>query len=127
MQKLIWLLFICFIVSGCSSSSDETQQMSVTIFKIGKADSMLVSYDNHHILIDTGEDDEAAEILAYLHDNQITKLHTLIITHFDKDHVGGADKLVERIDIDTIYIPNYISDSKQTVQFMEAAAQKGWN
>ena len=125
LKKLLWLFSICFIVSGCSSSLNESQQMSVTIFKIGKANSILISYHDQHVLIDTGKDDDAAEILNYLQENQIAKLHALIITHFDKDHVGGADKIVEKIDIDNIYTANYISDSKQTVQFKKVMAEKG--
>ena len=117
---------MCLIVSGCSNPSDDSQQMSLTIFKIGKADSILISYYDQHVLIDTGEDDDAAEILDYFQANDIDKLHALVITHFDKDHVGGADKIVEKINIDNIYTANYISDSKQTMQFIEAMAEKGF-
>ena len=99
--------------------------MSLYFFKIGKADSILISYQDHHVLIDTGEDDDAEEILDYFQANNIDKLHALVITHFDKDHVGGADKIVEKIDIDNIYTANYISDSKQTMQFIEAMTEKG--
>ena len=98
------------IVSGCSSPSDDSQQMSLTIFKIGKADSILISYYDQHILNDTGEDADTEGILTYLQKNQIAKLHALIITQFDKNHVGGADKIVENIDIDNIYTANYISN-----------------
>ena len=51
--------------------------MSLTIFKIGKADSILISYADHHVLIDTGEDDDAAEISDYFQANDIDKLHAL--------------------------------------------------
>ena len=111
---------MCLIVSGCSSPSDDSQQMSLTIFKIGKADSILISYYDQHVLIDTGEDEDAEEILNYFQANDIDQLQALVITHFDKDHVGGADKIVEKIDIDSIYTANYISDSKQTMQFIES-------
>lgn len=116
---------MCLIVSGCSSPLDESQQMSLTIFKVGKADSILISYYDQYILIDTGEDDDAEEILNYFQAHNIEKLHALVITHFDKDHVGGADQIVEKLDIDSIYTANYISDSKQTMQFIEAMAEKG--
>lgn len=123
-MKKYLLLFFCFIFIGCTSPADESHQMSVIIFKIGKADSILISYHGHHVLIDTGQDEDAEEILTYLQKNRIAKLHALIITHFDKDHVGGADKIVENIDIDNIYTANYISNSKQTVQFKQAVAEK---
>lgn len=92
---------------------------------MGKADSILISYHGQHVLIDTGEDDDAAKILHYLQANHIDTLHALVITHFDKDHVGGADKIVEKIDINNIYTANYVRDSKQTVQFIDAMAEKG--
>ena len=99
--------------------------MSLTFFKTGKADSILISYHGQHVLIDTGEDDDATKILHYLQANHIDTLHALVITHFDKDHVGGADKIVEKIAIDNIYTANYVSDSKQTVQFIDAMAERG--
>ena len=43
--------------------------MSLTFFKIGKADSILISYQDQHVLIDAGEDDDAAKISNYFQTN----------------------------------------------------------
>ena len=48
-----------------------------------------------------------------------------MITHFDKDHVGGADKLIKAFPVGQILMPDYESDSKQTRQFFEAIDEYG--
>ncbi|WP_053583132.1 ComEC/Rec2 family competence protein [Lysinibacillus contaminans] len=105
-------------ITGCANS--EQADLEVKIFKIGKADSILVTVHDKHMLIDTGEDEDVVEVLSYLKDANITSLDTLIITHFDKDHVGGADHILKQLTVKQVLIPNYNSDSKQTVEFMEA-------
>ena len=49
----------------------------------------------------------------------------MIVTHYDKDHVGGADKILEDIDVKEVYMPVYNKDSKQYDQFAEALAASG--
>ena len=47
----------------------------------------------------------------------------MIITHFDKDHVGGADKILESVSVARVILPQYEKESKQYAQFMEALEQ----
>ena len=122
-MRLFILAVITLLLAGCSAK----EQLSVVAFKVGKADSFLVYAQGKHILIDTGEDDDGQKITDYLRHNNVKKLDVLIITHFDKDHVGGADYIIKQIQIDTIYTPNYYSDSKQTTEFWDAVATKNLN
>lgn len=117
-KVLALLAALLVLLSGCQQSEQES--FEVKIFKIGKADSILVTFQNKHMLIDTGEDEDIEEVLSYLEDANISSIDTLIITHFDKDHVGGADKVLKQMAVKQVLIPNYTSDSKQTVEFMEA-------
>ena len=111
------------LLTGCNQL--EQDNFEVKIFKIGKADSILVSAQDQHMLIDTGEDEDVAEVLSYLEDADISSLDTLIITHFDKDHVGGADKILKQVTVKQVLMPNYTSDSKQTTEFLEALEETG--
>ena len=55
----------------------------------------------------------------------IERLDLLIITHFDKDHVGGADKILENIEVARVLEPDYDKDSKQYRQYCEALEEQG--
>lgn len=122
-KVLASLAVLLGLLTGCNQS--EQVNFEVKIFKIGKADSILVSVYDKHLLIDTGEDEDIGEVLSYLEDANITSLDTLIITHFDKDHVGGADKILKQLTVKHVLMPNYNSNSKQTVEFMEAIEETG--
>lgn len=50
----------------------------------------------------------------------ISNVDTLIITHYDQDHVGGADTLVEAMEIGRVLLPAYEGDSTEYVDFMNA-------
>ena len=56
--------------------------------------------------MDTGESGFGKVILAKLQELGIDRLDYLIITHFDKDHVGGAKKILESIEVGTVLQSN---------------------
>ncbi|MEG0472678.1 MAG: MBL fold metallo-hydrolase [Solibacillus sp.] len=124
-MKKFYFLFVLLFITGCNGqSTTQEENFLVHAFKVGKADSLLVSHQGQYVLIDAGEEDDGEKIVAYLQSKNIQKLHALIITHFDKDHVGGADFIVDALGIEHIYVPNYESNSKQTREFLEAIDEK---
>ena len=87
--------------------------LRVYCFSAGKADAMLLYTDNSAVLIDTGRKGFGKEILAYLEAEGISSLDKMIITHFDKDHVGGAAKLLHNIPIGEVLQSNYPKESEE--------------
>lgn len=106
------------------AGNSSLQEMTVTILDVGSADCIVIQTSNHTIMIDTGTDDESDTILSFLEENMITTIDYLIITHFDKDHVGGADKIIDAIGIGQIMQPDYVRDSKQYEEYAEAIKEK---
>ena len=80
--------------------ASDQKNLNIKIFKVGKADAIVVENNNEYMVIDVGEEDDGFEIVNYLQDREVFKIKKLIITHFDKDHVGGADTLVENIEVE---------------------------
>ena len=76
-------------------------------------------------MIDTGEKELGEEILTYLENNNITKLDYLIITHFDKDHVGSASTIINSIEVDNVIQSNYPKESKVYNKYLSALENKG--
>ncbi len=100
-------------------------ELTVTFFNAGKADACLLQTANSTVLIDTGKNKFGKEIVARLRESGITEIDVLFITHFDKDHVGGADAVLEEMVVHQVYEPAYTSDSKQYTQYREALACAG--
>ncbi len=76
-------------------------------------------------MIDTGEEENLPEIRAALQKYGIKHLDVLIISHFDKDHVGGAGALVDELDVRSVYLSAFEKDNEATSRFFAAMAQKG--
>jgi len=90
---------------------------------LGRADSILITLPNYTVLIDTGEDIHGEIILAHLHEHNITTINYLIITHFDRDHVGGAFYIIDNIPVTNIILPNYSRESRHVASLQRAMTE----
>lgn len=118
MRKSILIVCILMLLFPCNTLAQN--QLEITFLDVGKADAIVLQSEEKTVLIDTGKNKAGNLILSYLENHQITKIDLMIITHFDKDHVGGADRVLYGIDVDQVFIPDYFSDSNQFVEFMAA-------
>ena len=115
------ILLAALMLLALSLSSAGAQELRVDFYDMGKADSMLITAPNGtRILIDAGTNKGGKALVERFEKEGIDAIDTLIITHYDKDHVGGADKILEEIDVRQVIMPVYNKESKQHTQFMEA-------
>lgn len=126
----ILMLMCC----GCSSKQTEvpkppqvTGKFDFTVLKAGKADGIILSTENQNIIIDCGEKSDGDKIVDYLKEKNITKIDYLIITHFDKDHVGGFPKVAEAVTIDNIFVPDYEGNNSEYKKYIDTVNEKALN
>ena len=117
-------VLISFLTALCGCQSSGGEPLKVTLLKIGKADSIVVQSEAQTMVIDTGKKDDGEELVSFLEDQGCTKVDTLIITHFDKDHVGGAATLVNSIDIGQVLLPDYQGSGTKYENFINAMAER---
>lgn len=101
-----------------------TDAVKVTLFKVGKADAIVLEKEKYTMVIDAGEEEDGEEIVTYLKSQGKDTVNDLVITHFDKDHVGGADTLVEDLHVHRAIIPNYQGQTVEYSDFIQALKEK---
>ena len=125
MKRMLLIIMAILLLFGCSCiSSDpiDVRKLDLYAFSVGKADALLIRTPDAAIMIDTGENGDGKELVERLQALGIEKLDLLILTHFDKDHIGGADSIIQNIPIDRIILPSYDKESKQYTQLLTALA-----
>lgn len=93
---------------ACSWSEPLLFDCSVTAMDVGQGQCILLQSEGKNYLVDCGGsyDDDTADIAAETMLSQgISRLNGVILTHFDKDHVGAVPYLLTRIDTNAVYIP----------------------
>ena len=71
--------------------------LNIYCLKAGKADTFVLISAGGTVMIDTGLITESSKIMSFLESRHIHKLDWLIVTHFHRDHVGGAAKVLKGI------------------------------
>ena len=128
-QKIIvGLCALVIIVTICLykllKNDDKDYNFRIYFFNVGKADAILFSSSEINILIDTGEEETSSVILSYLKNNNITKLDYLIITHFDKDHIGGAANIIRNIEVENVCQSNVPKESEYYDEYLAALSEE---
>ncbi|MFQ5010347.1 MBL fold protein [Clostridioides difficile] len=105
--------------NGIQSNTKNTA-FKTTILSTGKSDCILVEIGNKVIMIDTGEDKNGKQIVDRLKEKGINTLDYLILTHLDKDHIGGVDSVLSSVKVKNIIQANYKKDSKQYDEYIDS-------
>ena len=121
---ILFLLIIILVIIFNISKITNDYGFKIYFFNAGKADAIVLSKNNKYIMIDTGEESLSNEILKYFQNNNITKLDYLIITHFDKDHVGSASSVIDNIEIGQVLQSNVSKDSEYYTNYLNSLKNK---
>lgn len=89
----------------------------IIFFDIGQGDSALIRFENNEkMLIDCGPDRSVLNKLGRYLPFYDRTIDYLIVTHFDLDHYGGCDEVLERYKIKNIFIN---SDNKSGDRYFD--------
>ena len=122
---LLVIIFILIIIYLFKNNKE--YEFNIHFFNAGKADAIIIKNNDKYIMIDTAEESFSDEILKYFKKNNISKIDYLIITHFDKDHVGGASKIIDKIEIQNVLQSNYPKNSEVYKKYVKSLEKKSIN
>ncbi len=99
--------------------------LSIYCFNAGKADACIIKIKDKYMMIDTGEEKLFPTIQQYFETHNIKELDYLIITHFDKDHVGSAAKIIENYSVKEILQSSFKKENDEYNNYINAIESLG--
>ncbi|MBQ8840377.1 MAG: MBL fold metallo-hydrolase [Clostridia bacterium] len=106
---VLGVLAICLLML-LSCNEESVTPASVDILKIGKADCIVINTGTKLVMIDTGEIENLDDIHFYMNKKGYATIDTLILTHYDKDHIGGASDIISTYNVKEV-IETRITDN----------------
>lgn len=69
----------------------------ISFLDVGQGDATLLQSRGQSLLVDAGPD--AGPVLERLRDAGVGRLGALLVTHAQSDHLGGADRVIEEVEV----------------------------
>lgn len=117
---LILLLLVFWGVIQGSQHTKKDRLLTITALPVGKADALIIQEGSHTVVIDTGEEEDGPYLVKELKSRGADKVDILLVTHFDKDHVGGAAYLADHMEISSVRMPDYEGDRPEYQAFLQS-------
>lgn len=116
------LLFLFLLSGGCRSKPEP--RASLVFFDVGQGSAALLQTPGGNILVDCGPESAQETLCRKLKSRGVEELQFLILTHFDEDHIGGADLILEQFSVETVLYNGGIEENESAARLLAAAAQK---
>ena len=95
-------------------------ELNIFYLDVGQGDSTFITINGCNMLIDSGNDQDGYYIVQFLKEQNINKIDYFILTHCDEDHIGGAYKILDELQIGTLYMPNKENDTQTYERLLNA-------
>ena len=128
-------LFCALLLSlaGCGTidpvptpgAQEPVEGLEVFVFDAGTADAILLTTPSSAVLIDCGKKGFGQTILREFDARGIERIDVLILSHFDRDHVGGAAKLLGDVEVARVLQNAFPGESPEYRKYLRALDETG--
>ena len=128
MKKLFLTYILIIIIISLLIPSGKNNYLSIHTIDVGQGDRILIQTPNSkNILIDGGDDNSHHIVSNYLKNKNVKNIDYVIATHFDSDHIGGLDNIIDKFNVSNIYAPNYECDTLSYQNLITSCLNKNLN
>ncbi|MBO4280489.1 MAG: MBL fold metallo-hydrolase [Lachnospiraceae bacterium] len=130
---LLLVLLAAVLLGGCRNRNKKEPEQEnnvlsegteMHVLSLGKADSILILADGEAMLIDAGYPEQGNQIIEYLKAQGVTKLKYVVLTHGDRDHVGGMEAVIRAFDVEKVFLSPKKEKSAEYIGMMQAISDK---
>ena len=127
MRKLLAIAVVFLLLLGALRASAKIEQstapLRIFFLDVGQGDATLLRTREGDILIDAGGEGHEQLLCSRLRDLGVKSLRLAVFTHFDEDHIGGADAVLRQFSTREAWIPYSVSESESAERLLLAAKQ----
>lgn len=87
--------------SGFGDWPEEPGLLEIHIIDVGRADAILIRCGRSTALLDAGQGVSASRVIEYLYRHDVRELDYLIMSHPDRDHIGGMPQVLRELPVKT--------------------------
>lgn len=92
----------------------------IDILSTGKSDFILIECEGEFVIIDCGFYENGKMIKDYLNYRGVIDIEYMILSHNDKDHIGGAPIIIDNFNIKNLVQADYDKETVQYKNYIEA-------
>jgi competence protein ComEC len=93
--------------------------LRITVLDVGQGDAVLLQVAEGAVLVDQGPPE--ADVAAQLEELGVRKLTAVVLTHPQRDHIGGAADVLERVEVGVVLDPRIPAASEDHEAALAAA------
>ncbi len=121
--SLSGLFLLCVFLSAYES---DRAPLSMTVLDVGQGQCVCFQSGGRAALYDCGGERNPAETAAqFLQGSGHRSIDFLAVSHYDADHAGGVPRLLRRLRVGTLYLPETPDESGMQAAIVEAAEREG--
>ncbi len=140
-RKKVFPVFLLFVISLLAmliaamntrkpakknTALKKSEDMEIVCPRLNECgDAFLIYNQFGAMMIDTGNKADGDLLLDLLKKEGIDSLDILVLSHFDKDHIGGAPAILEKIPVKTCYMPASNEDGALYQELIDALKANG--
>jgi len=102
-----------------------SNRIRVSFIDVGKGDCILLQLGEAAALIDTGYEQTAEKVVSYLREQGVCNLEFVLISHYDRDHIGGIRAIGSAFPVGLVYLPDYVGADKNYRALAKAIGDLG--
>ena len=137
---VIFTLLLIFVIAFSLMTTTDTLKFNITtdnktdfqgnnlevhFIDVGQGDAILITQNNHNMLIDAGDNKYEKTVVNYLKKQSIKKLDYVIGTHPHSDHIGGLDAVIDAFEIGKVIMPKVEHTTKTFLDVLTSIKNKG--
>jgi competence protein ComEC len=97
--------------------------LRLTVLDVGQGDAILLQVREGAVLVDEGPPE--AHVADQLEGLGVDRLAALVLTHPERDHVGGAADVLEQIPVEAVLDPRIPAQGEDEANALAAARERG--